>query len=99
MIFRRARIVFRDAAHALLHHAQMHLRAVGKFLAGTRDDFFQLLLGLLIFLLVQQQNGLFVKFQLGLHQRVNQLNGSLGRTGASRQPLLFQRLSVGSGRR
>jgi len=58
----------------------MHLGAVGKFLAGAFDNFFQFQLGFLEFLLLEESQGLVIELHLRLDTRVNHFNAAaLGR--------------------
>jgi hypothetical protein len=58
----------------------MHARAVGKFLAGAFDHFFQFLLGALKFLLVKEAKRLIVELHLGLYARIDHFHAAaLGR--------------------
>jgi hypothetical protein len=54
VLFEIARILFLRRLHALIGDLDVHSSAVGQFLAGALDNFFQLLLGALKFLLMEE---------------------------------------------
>jgi hypothetical protein len=67
----------------------VHARAIGKFLAGTFENFFQLLLGASEFLLMKESQGFIVDFELGLDEGINELDtATLGRR-RGRESLFF----------
>ena len=59
--------------HALFRYTQMNLCAVGKFLAGARDCFFQKFFCLCVLLLLKILDSLFIELELLFEQGVNHL--------------------------
>ena len=84
MFFKIAGILFLRRLHALFGNFDVHARAVGEFLAGAGDNFFQFLFGTLKFLLVEETERFVVKLHLRLDQRVNHFDAAaLRRMGRS----------------
>ncbi len=84
MFFKSARILLLGRLHALFGNFDVHAGAVGEFLAGAGDNFFQFLFGALKFLLVKQAESLVVELHLSLNERIDHFNASaLGRMGGS----------------
>jgi len=80
VVFGGARILFLGRLHALLGNLQVHARAIGEFFAGALQHFFQFLLGLGEFLLVEEGQSFIIGFQLSLNARIDQLyTTALGR--------------------
>ena len=72
MLIGGARILLRAWLHALFSDAQVHAGAVRKALTGTFEYFFQFLLGLGKFLLVEEGERFVVDFELRLNQGIDQ---------------------------
>ena len=89
MLFRGVRILFLRRLHALIGNFQVHARAIGQFLAGSFQDFFQFLLGAGEFLLMKKGQGFIVDFELRLDARVNQLDTPTLGGRRRRETLLF----------
>jgi len=76
MLFGRLGILLGGGFHALLDDAQMSTRAVRKLLARTLEDLFELLLGALELLLVEQAHRVFVKFHLRLDAGIDEFDAA-----------------------
>ena len=74
MLVGGAGILLRARLHALLGDAQVHARAVGELFARPFENFFQLLLGLGKFLLVEERQRFVVDLELRLDARIDQLD-------------------------
>ena len=60
--------------HALFGDPDMHACAIGEFLAGAFQNFFQLLLGFGKLLLVEEGEGFVVRLELGLDEGIDHLD-------------------------
>src|SRR6266852_4644683 len=84
MLFKSARILFLRRLHALFRDFDVHAGAVGEFLAGALDHFFQFLFGALKFLLMKEAERFIVNLHLRLHARINHFySATLRRVGWS----------------
>jgi len=97
MVFGGLGILIHGRLEALFDDAEMHAGAIGELTAGTGKDLFELLLGALELLLMEEGHGLFVEFHLGLDVRINHFDtAALGRQRL--YPLGFLRLRRGMSR-
>jgi hypothetical protein len=89
MFIRSAGILLLRRPHALLGDFHVHARAIGEFLAGAFENFFQFLLGASEFLLMKESQSFVVDLELRLDAGINQLDTPTlgGRRG--RESLLF----------
>src|SRR4030095_6708738 len=71
MLVGSTRILLLRRLHALFGDANVHARAVRKFLAGALDDFFEFLLGALEFLLMKETESFVIDLHLRLNPRVD----------------------------
>ena len=75
--------------HALLGDFHVHARAIGKFFAGTFQNFFKFLLGAGKFLLMKEGQSFIVDFELRLDAGINQLDTPTLGGRRRRESLLF----------
>src|SRR5713101_6004177 len=89
MFIRSAGILLLRRLHALLGDFHVHARAIGEFLAGAFEYFFQFLLGTSEFLLMKESQSFVVDFELRLNTGVNQLDTPTLGGRRWRESLLF----------